>query len=90
MNMNDNIQKIGEQAKEQAEEFKEYFIGELEKLDDELKKKIGEMEKTTQSKEELEAKIQQDSEKKQWLENFQQQLDSVLKIWKEEIFWIKI
>ena len=80
MNMNDNIQKIGEQAKEQAEEFKEYFIGELEKLDDELKKKIGEMEKTTQSKEELEAKIQQDSEKKQWLENFQQQLDSILKI----------
>ncbi|MBR6012918.1 MAG: dynamin family protein [Selenomonadaceae bacterium] len=80
MNMNENIVKIGEAALEQAEEFKAYFVGELDKLDKFIQAKIHDMENTTQSKAELDKKIQQDEDKKVWLNNFKKQLDDVLKV----------
>lgn len=80
MNMNENIVQIGEAALEQAEEFKAYFIGELDKLDKFIQAKIHDMENTTQSKEELDKKIKQDEDKKIWLDNFKKQLDDALKV----------
>ena len=79
-NMNENIQKIGEVALEQAEEFKEYFVSELDKLDRVIQTKIQDMQNTTRSKEQLDAKIKQDEDKKVWLDNFKKQLDEVLKV----------
>ena len=44
-NMSDNINKIQETAKAQAEEFKKYFIGELQKLDSAMHQKIKMLER---------------------------------------------
>ena len=79
-NMDDNINKIQETAKTQAEEFKKYFIGELQKLDSAMHQKIKMLEKAGRNKEQLEAKIKADAAKKQWLENFRRELDTILTI----------
>lgn len=79
-NMGDNIIKIQETAKAQAEEFKKYFIGELQKLDSAMQQKIKMLEKAGRNKEQLEAKIKADAAKKQWLENFRRELDTILTV----------
>lgn len=79
-NMGDNIETIGRKAREQAEEFKKYFVAELKKLDAAMQQKVKALEAAGRDKDKLEAKIKADADKKKWLEDFRRRLDEILNV----------
>ena len=79
-NMLDNINSARDVAVNQSNQFKNYFISEIEKLDELMKKKAREMEEASSNKEKLAAKVKEDERKMEWLENFIKKLDSAVKI----------
>ena len=79
-NMNDNVNKIGDAAVKQAQDFKEFFIGELEKLDGVIQNKTKELASLSSNRDRLNAKIKEDESKIDWLRKFQDKLDSTVNI----------
>lgn len=62
------------------EKMKRFFLGEMDKLDEVLRKKVAEMKQLTGSKKTLEDQIENDRAKMEWLYAFQQKLDRIMDI----------
>lgn len=75
-----NLDSARNTAKQDAENFKKFFLNELDVLEDALRKKVEEDEKLTRDKEGIEKKIKEDKEKVEWLDSFMKRLDAILEI----------
>lgn len=67
-------------AREEEGQFKEFFARQLDQLEQEIKRTADEKLKKISSKEELERMIQENEKNKAWLDDFNKDLDNVLKI----------
>ena len=79
-NMTDNIKTISESAIKQSEDFKRYFVEELEKMDKFIQQKAQEIAEASSNKEKLIAKVKEDERKMKWLDDFIKKLDAAVKI----------
>lgn len=79
-NFNDNLEAAKETANQEANDFKIYFIDQLNKLEEVMKKKVVENEKLTRNQIEIEQKMRKDEQKIEWLKNFMNKLDVILTI----------
>lgn len=75
-----NLDRARMTAQKEAERFKEFFLSELNVLENTLKKKVEEEEKLTRDQECIEKKIREDKEKVVWLDAFMKRLDVILTI----------
>lgn len=75
-----NIDNAKSTAAVQANEFKQFFMKELDSLEEILKKKVEEDEKLTRDQESITKKIKEDQQKVKWLEEFLKRLDTILAI----------
>lgn len=78
--MQDNISEAQKKSEEQAEAFKTFFLGEIDRLKDTLDQKLKEMEKLTENAAHLQASIQQNKKQFGWLNDFQNRLNGILKV----------
>ena len=77
---NENLESAQNTAQEEAEQFKKFFLKQLDELQNALKKKVEENKKLTQSQSSIDAMIEAEKEKVAWLENFMTKLDAILEI----------
>lgn len=77
---NENLESAQSTAQDEAEQFKKFFLKQLDELQQALKKKVEENEKLTQNQSSIDAVIKVEKEKVVWLENFLMKLDAVLEI----------
>ena len=77
---NENLESAQNTAQEEAEQFKKFFLKQLNDLQIAMKNKVEENEKLTQSKSSIDAVIEAEKEKVAWLENFLKKLDAILEI----------
>ena len=75
-----NLDNARKAAKNESDRFVKYFLKELDKLDDILKKKVEENEKLTRNHGSIEQKLKEDKVKMEWLDNFIRRLDEILYI----------
>lgn len=75
-----NLDNARKTAQKEAEKFKNFFLKELDALEDALKKKVEEDEKLTRDQECIEKRIREDKEKVAWLDAFMKRLDAILEI----------
>ena len=78
--MQDNISEAQKKSEEQAEAFKAFFLGEIDRLKDTLDQKLKNMEKLTENAAHLQASIQQNKNQFDWLNDFQNRLNGILKV----------
>lgn len=79
-NFNKNLKNAKIFADEEADRFKNYFLAELNKLDEMIKQKVTELEEITGSQKVLEQYIEENEFKKDWLQSFLLKLDEILEI----------
>ena len=77
---NDNVDNAQKEAMKEGEAFKTFFLGEMDKLDNVLNKKIKDMKDISASNETLQQKIKDDQSKVAWLEDFDKKLYNVLSV----------
>lgn len=77
---NENLESAQNTAKDEAKQFKKFFLRQLEELQEALKKKVEENEELTRNQSSIDARIESEKEKAAWLEKFLAQLDAVLEI----------
>lgn len=77
---NENLESAQNTAQDEAEQFKKFFLKQLDELQVALKKKVEENEKLTQNQSSIDALIEAEKEKVAWLENFLMRLDAILEI----------
>lgn len=77
---NDNIEAGRQQAKQEAEAFKRFFLGELDKLNKVLEDKLQEMEALADSAKNIQANIDKMQARKEWLSDFQNRMMLILDI----------
>ena len=75
-----NLANAKKTAQAEAEKFKNYFIKELDSLDEILKKKVEMNEELTRNQKNIEDRIKEDKTKVEWLESFMKRLDEILAI----------
>lgn len=68
------------ESKQVSEDFKKYFLNEIDKLEKLLSKKVNELKDMTSSKENIEKHIKENEKNQVWLKDFIKRLDSVLEI----------
>lgn len=68
------------ESKQVSEDFKKYFLNEIDKLEKLLSKKVNELKDMTSSKENIEKHIKENEKNQAWLKDFIKRLDSVLEI----------
>ena len=73
-------EKAKEKAMEEASKFREYFIKEMDKLDNIVKNKIDELQKISSNKDKTEEEKNNNEKNKYWLEDFVKKLDNILEI----------
>lgn len=79
-NFNDNLENAKTEAMKQTEEFKKFFMNELDKLDALLKNKVAELQKVSADQDSIEQKIKDDEQRIAWLDDFMNRLNAILKI----------
>ncbi len=79
-NMIDNINNSIAIAEAQANDFKAYFQGEIDKLDEFLRQKSQEMATASSDRERVIRKLEEDKVKMNWLNEFIQKLDAAVKL----------
>lgn len=77
---NENLESAQNTAQDEAEQFKKFFLKQLDELQTALKKKVEENEKLTQNQSSIDAQIEAEKGKVAWLENFLMKLDAILEI----------
>ena len=77
---NSNIETAKDKVSTQAEDFKKYFIKELDKLDAVVMNKTKELKSAASDEEYLENELKRNRLNKEWLSTFQKRLDSVLNL----------
>lgn len=77
---NENLEGAQNTAKDEAKQFKKFFLRQLDELQEALKKKVEENEELTRNQSSIDARIESEKEKVAWLEKFLAQLDAVLEI----------
>ncbi len=77
---NNNIESAKTEAKHQAEEFKKYFIGELDKLDAVILKQTKELEAAASNEKYLNDELRKNHSNQKWLLNFQERLDAIINL----------
>ena len=80
MSFNKNIDAAKSEAKRQADGFKKYFIGELDRLDAVVLNKTKELASAASDEEYLNQELRKNRSNQKWLSNFQEKLDSVIKL----------
>ena len=68
------------ESKQISEDFKKYFLNEIDKLEKLLSEKINELKEMTQNVESIENHIKENEKNQVWLKDFSNRLDSILKI----------
>lgn len=79
-NFDENIHNAKVAATAETEQFKKFFIGELNKLNAVLKEKVSELKSVSDSERSVAARIEQDKQRIQWLDAFVARLDKILEI----------
>lgn len=74
----ENIQNLFNQSYKQIEEYKRVFISNIDNLDDEIRKNIQELKVVTREKDALRDKVEHDRELKQWIEDIEMQINTLL------------
>ncbi len=77
---NENLESAQITAQTEAEQFKKFFLKQLDDLQEALKKKVEENEKLTKNQSNVNKVIEEEKEKVTWLENFLKRLDDILEI----------
>ncbi len=77
---NDNVESAQKEALREGEAFKAFFIREMDKLDDILKKKIKDMKELSANETALQRKIEEDRNKVIWLQDFIKKLSETLSV----------
>lgn len=77
---NDNLEAGRQQAMQEAEEFKQFFLGELNKLNKLLEDKLQEMEELAEDAKNIQGNIEKMQARKEWLSDFQQRMRTILEI----------
>jgi len=65
---------------QEAEEFKQFFLGELNKLNKLLEDKLQEMEELAEDAKNIQGNIEKMQARKEWLSDFQQRMRTILEI----------
>lgn len=79
----DFYEKIGDaeiHMKEQSKRLKQFFIGELDKLDSAIKSKVKELKELTGNNASVAKRIQEDKYKMDWLNAFIAKLDKIMEV----------
>lgn len=76
----DNIRRAQNHMQEESTQLKNFFIDELDRLDQVIKKKLNELSTLMESNKVLEEKIKEDTSKMRWIENLLVKLDQILEI----------
>lgn len=79
-NFHDNIENAKATACAEADKFKQFFMGELDKLNIALQRKVAELKEVSGNEAALAARIKADEEKMRWIKNFLQKLDQILEV----------
>lgn len=77
---NENLESAQNTAQDEAEQFKSFFLEQLDELQSALKNKVEENEKLTQNQDSINERIESEKEKAAWLESFLSELDAILEI----------
>ena len=77
---NDNVENAQQEALKEGEAFKAFFIREMDKLDNVLKKKIKDMKDVSASEMAIQRKIDEDRNKVEWLQDFIKRLNETLSV----------
>ena len=80
MTFNKNIDAAKAEAKRQADEFKKFFIGELDRLDAVVVNKTRELAAVASDEKSLSRELKKNRSNKEWLSHFQEKLDAVIKL----------
>jgi hypothetical protein len=79
-NFMENIDGAKQVASDEADKFRTYFLGEIDKLEKKLKEKVAENEKLTRDQESIIRQLDEQRANMEWLEQFMAKLDQVLAI----------
>lgn len=77
---NDNIEAGRGQAEQEAEAFKQFFLGELDKLNRLLEDKLQEMEELANDAKNIQGNIDKMQVRREWLSNLQKRMKMILEI----------
>lgn len=75
-----NLKNAEKQMDDEAEKFKKFFLEEFERLESLLTAKVRDLKELSQNQGYLLEKIQKESKRKEWLDDFIEKLDSILEI----------
>lgn len=78
--IDDNIADAASHARNEAENFKQWFQKQLADIDKVVQQKAGELKTATSSQESIRKKIDEDKHKLEWLNRFQKDLEDVLHV----------
>lgn len=76
----ENVQRARQHIIEESQRLKNFFVTELDKLDEVIKQKVQELKDLTGDNRKLEERIEQDRQKMEWLYNFLAKLDRILEV----------
>ena len=79
-NFNENIDGAKQVASDEADKFRKYFLGEIDKLEKKLKEKVAENEKLTRDQDSIIKQIKEQKANMEWLEQFMVKLEQILAI----------
>ncbi|MGZ0084915.1 dynamin family protein [Caldibacillus thermoamylovorans] len=78
--LEENFSNAKDHAEEEKIKLKEYFISQINRLEEEMKKRVEEIKRLASHSEELKKRISENEKKKQWLDDFVARLDTILDI----------
>ena len=80
VNFGENISNAKNVANEEAEKFRKYFLGEIDKLEEKLKEKVKENEKLTKDHKNIVERLEKEKANMEWLNDFMERLERILTI----------
>jgi predicted GTPase len=78
--LRENFDNAKDFAQKEQEKLKNYFVQEIDRLEELMKLRVQEIKTLSGQSFELEEQIKKNEEKKRWLNNFVQQLDAILEV----------
>ena len=79
-NFNENLKRAKDEAKKEAESFKEFFLKEIDQLDKRVDEKREELQELSASHKNVGKSIKENKAKKEWLEKFLNELEEIIEI----------
>ena len=75
-----SVKSAIDESKQVSEEFKKYFLNEIDKLEELLSKKVNELKDMTSNVENIERHIRENEKNQAWLKDFVDRLNKILEI----------